>query len=380
MTDRIWVCLLLSVALILTPLTIEAEIYKWVDDHGNVTYSNRPPQPDEGRTIAPETAPTPPTTSAPELKPLDARPAPALHARPVPSPLKEHDAKPAPLPPAIAKTGPTKVDDLLELSGTRAQLAGLVRNLAAEIRPAPGKMSAKDDAAVDRVLARTLRHETVYALVRDAFLPQVDRTNLEATAAWLRTPLARKIVALEIASSEPGVQQRVVEYAAALKANPPTERRVELIQRLDWATGSTEISADLIAAVARGITMAVSAAGPAEQRLRPGQIEDRVAQVRSRVNNGLREVQTASTMYAYRGLTDDELAAYVLFSGSEAGRWYNAAIRKAMGSALSRAVEQTASELVRTVPLDRWAQAAAPPQPGIAPAQPGVAPARPGVK
>jgi Domain of unknown function (DUF4124) len=393
MTDRIWVCLLLSVALSLTPLTIDAEIYKWVDDKGNVTYSNRPPQPDEGRTIAPEGAPKPEAAPmpgiapAPELKPLSVSPAPALDAGPVPSPLKEHDAKPAPLPPAIARTGPTKVDDLLELSGSRAQLAGLVRSLATEIRPAPGKMSAKDEAAVDRVLARTLRHETVYALVRDAFLPQVDRTNLEATAAFLRTPLARKIVALEIASSEPGVQQRVVEYAAALKATPPTERRVELIQRLDWATGSTEISADLIAAVARGITMAVSAAGPPEQRLRPGQIEDRVAQTRARANNGLREVQTASTMYAYRDLTDDELAAYVLFSGSEAGRWYNAAIRKAMVSALSRAVEQTASELVRAVPLDRWARAAAPPQPGVAPAQPadtparpGVAPARPGVK
>src|SRR4030095_10689678 len=213
---------------------------------------------------------------------------------------------------------------------------------------------------VEKVLTRALRHETVYGLVRDAFLPHVDRANLETTAAWLRSPLGRKIVALEIATSEPGAEQKVAEYGAALKANPPTNHRIDLIQRLNWATAATEISADLIAAVARGVTVAVSAAGPAEQRLRPGQIEDRVAQVRVRANKSLRDAHTTSTLYAYRDLTDDELRAYVLFSASEAGRWYNAAMRKAMVSALGRAVEQTATEMVRAVPLERWAHAAAP--------------------
>jgi hypothetical protein len=395
MTDRTWVCLLVAVGLVLAPLTIDAGgSYKWVDEHGNVTYSDRPPQPGQGRPMAPDAAPTTDAAPAPELKTLDARPVLPLDTRAAPAP----DTRPATGPPepmkaaappaVIPRTGPTKVDDLLELSGTRAQLVGLVRTIAGEIRPAPATMSAKDLAAVDRVLARTLRAETVYALLRVALLPNIDRTNLEATAAWLRTPLARKVVALEIASAEPAAQQRVAEFVAALTSNPPTQRRAELVRHLDWATASTETSADILAAVARGITMAVSAAGPAEQRLRPGQIEDRVAQVRARANEGLREAQMASALYAYRDLTDDELAAYVLFSASEAGRWYNVAMRKALVSALNRAVEQTATELVRTVPLERWAHAAPPAQagsavptrPGAAPVQPRDTPARPGVK
>ena len=343
MTDRTAVVLLLGVALALAPATIDAGTYRSVDEQGNVTYSDRPPQPEETRAPAPEATPVP------EVKAPDARPALGPKAR---------DVKASAPPTAIARTGPTKVDELLELSGARAQLVGLLSGLAGELRPASGHMSAKDRVSVDRILRQALRHEAVYALVRDAFLLHVDRTNLEATAVWLRSPLARKIVALEIASSEPGTEQKVATYAATIKTSPPTDRRVELLQRLDWARAATEISADLVAAASRGITMAVSAAGPAEQQLRPGQIEDRVARVRARANGALREAHMASTLYAYRGLEDEELAAYVLFSASDAGRWYNSATRKAMVSALGRAVEQTAAELVRAVPLDRWARAA----------------------
>ena len=344
MTNPFKACLVLGVGLVLAPGTLDAEVYRWVDEQGNIMYSDRPPQPEEARAPAPEAA------RPQELKPPEAKSAPA----------SQRDVKVFVPPVPSARTGPTKVDELLELSGFRAQLVGLLRGIARELRSAPAKMSAKDQAAVERVLTRALRHETVYGLVRDAFLPHVDRANLETTAAWLRSPLGRKIVALEIATSEPGAEQKVTEYGAALKTNPPTNHRIELIQRLDWATASTETSADLIAAVSRGVTIAVSTAGPAEQRLRPGQIEDRVAQVRARASKSLRDAQTTSTLYACRELTDDELEAYVLFSASEAGRWYNAAMRKATVSALGPAIEQATTEMVRAVPLERWAHAATP--------------------
>jgi hypothetical protein len=279
-------------------------------------------------------------------------------------PPRARDAKaPAP-PPAIVRSGPTKVDELFELSGARVQLAGLLNRVAMDLRPPPGQMSAADMTTIDRILAQSLRHATVYGAVRDAFGPQVDRPSLEATAAWLRTPVARKIVALENASSEPSADQKVVDFAAAVKANPPPARRLELLQRLDWVTGANETSADLVAAIARGLASAVSAAGPPETRLRPGQLDERAAQVRARAYESLREVRTMSMLYTYQTLEDAELSEYVRFSGSDAGRWYNTAMRKALVGAIGKVVEQTAAELVRAVPLERWARAAMPaPQP-----------------
>ena len=346
MTSRLKSCLLLlSVVVALAPGTISAGSYKWVDEKGNVTYSDRPPQSAD----SPATAPV---VAVPlDLKNLDARPVP---------PLQEQDVKKYLPAAAIPRSGPTRIDDLLELSGVRAQLVGLVRGLAKELRPAPGIMSAKEQASIDRVLSKSLRHEMVYGLLREAFIPQVDRTSLEATAAWLRSPLGRRITMLEVSTSDPSFEQKVADYAAELKANRPSDRRVELIWRLDWVMGSSESAADLYVTLSRGVAKAVSAAGPPERRLRPGQIEEQVAEIRARVRGPLSAMHHSATLYAYRDLTDDELTAYVVFSSSDAGRWYNLAMHKAMASALGRTVDQTAAELVRAVPVERWARVAQP--------------------
>jgi uncharacterized protein DUF4124 len=367
MTDRRRSVPLLIGALVLVAAHGEAETYRWVDEQGNVTYSNRPPQQREMETPTQERGPAPeakapaakaPEVRTPEIKAPEIRPAlETKGADTKPAESKPRDTKLSVPPTPIPKTGPTKVDELLELAGVRAQLVGIISRVAADLRPPPAQMSAADRAAIDRVLAQSLRHEAVYAAVREAFGPQVDRPSLEATAAWLRTSVARKIVALETASSEPESEQKVAEYAAALKTNPSPPRRLELLQQLDWVTGAHETSADLVAAIARGLSSAVSAAGPPQRRLRPGQIEDRAAQVRARANESLREVRTMSMLYTYQTLNDDELSEYVRFSGSEAGRWYNTAMRKSLVAAFGKAVEQTAAELVRAVPLERWARA-----------------------
>jgi hypothetical protein len=393
MTERLGPALVLGAALLLaSPARAAAGTYRWVDEQGNVMYSDRPAQPREIRTPAPEAKPAleprgsewrapelkapeaakplevrTPEVAKPDVQPLDpatpdATPKPETRMAPVPAgleaPRRPRDAK-ATIPPAASpKPAPTKIDELLELSGARAQLVGLVARVSADLRPQPGQMSTADMATIDRILAQSLRNETVYGAVRDAFLRQVDRPSLEATAAWLRTPVGRKIIGLEIASSQPGAEQKVAEYAAIVKTNPPAAKRLELLQRLDWATGANETSADLVAAIARGLSAAVSAAGPAESRLRPGQIEDRAAHARARATETLREVRTMSMLYTYQTLEDDELSEYVRFSGTDAGRWYNTAMRKSLVGAIGKAVEQTAYELVRAVPLERWARAA----------------------
>ena len=338
MTERLGSVLLGLAVLGLAASPGAAGTYRWVDEQGNISYSDRPPQ-----------------AKPPELK----APASDVQAAPKPGDAKATvSSSPAP------KAAPTKVDELLDLSGARAQLGALVAHVGADLRPPPGQMSAADMATIDRIIAHSLRQEVVYGAVRDAFLPQVDRPSLEATAAWLRTRVGRKIIALEIASSQPDAEQKVAEYAAAVKVNPPSARRLELLQRLDWVTGANETSADLVAAIARGLSAAVSAAGPPESRLRPGQIDDRAAQIRARATETLREVRTMAMLYTYQGLQDDELSEYVRFSGTDAGRWYNSAMRKALIGAIGKAVEQTTASLVRAVPMERWARAAMPaPQP-----------------
>ena len=119
--------LLLGVAVLLDPGTISAGSYKWVDEKGNVTYSDRPPQSAD----SPATAPA-------EVVPLNLKNLEVVKPAP---PVQEQDYKKY-LPPAVVpRSGPTRVDDLLELTGVRAHLVGLARGIAKELRPAPGIMA-----------------------------------------------------------------------------------------------------------------------------------------------------------------------------------------------------------------------------------------------
>ena len=106
MTDRIVPVLTLIAALALLPAPGGAETYRWVDDQGNVTYSDRPPQPREpGAATAPD--PRASELRSPEVKAPDPTP-------------RSRDAKATVPPTPIPRAGPTKLDELLELSRSDA--------------------------------------------------------------------------------------------------------------------------------------------------------------------------------------------------------------------------------------------------------------------
>src|SRR5438093_12184038 len=124
MTERMALVALLIGALILVAASSDAETYRWVDEGGNVTYSNRPPQPREIRTPATDAMPTPdvkaPEVRAPEVKTSDVK-APSETKAPE-TKVSELRGREIPTQPPIPRTGPTKIDELLELAGVRAQV------------------------------------------------------------------------------------------------------------------------------------------------------------------------------------------------------------------------------------------------------------------
>ena len=92
MTDRLGPVLLLGAALVFVPGASGAETYRWVDDQGNVTYSNRPPQPREVVTPTPEAKPAT-DVKTPEVKAPDVR-TPEVRAPEMKAPeTKASDAK-----------------------------------------------------------------------------------------------------------------------------------------------------------------------------------------------------------------------------------------------------------------------------------------------
>jgi hypothetical protein len=296
-------------------------------------------------------APEPlPVVTATDGPPADAAGGEATASAPTASaPLPQSDV--------VASTTPATVEEILELSGLRPQLPNLVRSIGAEYLPRPGQLSERDGGRVAQIVTRQFAPQPIYAAMRDEFGRRVETRHLTAMAAWFRLPLARKITALEIDASKPERAAKITAFAAGLKASPPTPSRLELVQRLDWVTGTSTDTTDLALTIVVSVARASAVAAPPERRTRIGVIERRVDEMRPQMATGVAENVLAQMLYVYGPLSDAELKGYVDFLASPAGRVYSQLTHAALLRAVGDAAERTATEIVRTVPPARWAAA-----------------------
>lgn len=317
--------LLAAVVVLAAGAAAAQPVYRWVDAAGNVRYSGVPP----------------PAGAADQ--------APAAS----PGPAARGDVLP------IRETAPG-ADEMLELSGIRAQLPDVMRQLASDVLRGRADLAEPDRARARAALEGAFDPARVYGLVRDAYAEHSPPERRHGAAAWLRSPAGRRIVALEREGARTPAAT-LEAFAAALRQRPPSPGRLELLERLDWVSGSAELSADLVVAVQRGLARGLATALPAERRLRPGQIDTGVAERRPHLLAPIRETLRLRLLYHFRDLSDEELREYVAFESSADGRAHGRALRRALVHALGAASERAGTELARILP--------APEEPLAAPAR-----------
>jgi len=333
---------LLAVGALVAPASA-GEVYRWIDG-ASVVYSDQPPQDGVVTTAMPAPEPLPVVT-APDVAPAEPTAASATASAP---PLQND---------VVISAAPATVDEILELSGVRPQLPNLVRSIGAGYLPAPGQLSERDGGRVAQIIARQFASQPIYAAMRDDVASRVEARHLATMAAWFRSPLARKISALEIDASKPESAEKIVAFAAGLKASPPTPARLELVQRLDWVTGTSHDTTDLTLVIVASVARASATAAPADRRARIGVIERRVEEMRPQMTAGVANNVLAQMLYVYGPLSDAELKAYVDFLGSPAGRAYSQLTHAALLRAVGDAADRTATQIARAVPPARWAAA-----------------------
>jgi len=326
MTRITWALLLvLGAGLLVGGAPADAATYRWVDENGVVTYSDRPPQP--------RAAPPAPDTPAADT------PAPDAAA------------------PGVVAGERAAVDALLDISGLKRQLAAITTRIRNEFHQQHGQLTAQDFAQAEQIAARHVRTESVYGLIAAGVGKRADATKLEAALAWYRSPLGRRITEIEVAFSvSRSVERELERYVGRLQARPPERERVALVARLDAAGRATETSLDVSMAIIRSLASAVDPYLPAERRLGPSQLESRIREVRAQAFEQVRRVSLVMMLFLYRDVPDADLARYVRFAESEAGQWYVSAVSRAFVDAVGAVARGAATDLVKAVPPKRWQQ------------------------
>jgi len=307
--------LLLGVLVALAPAASAAQhVYRWVDPQGNVRYSGFPP-PAGGVTEAPAALPGPAVRQGPE-------------------PARER---------------PVGVDEMLELSGLRAQLPALMRDVVTHLVRSRADLAERERRSARTVAERAFDLARVYALLRDEYGRHGAPERRQAAAAWFRSPTGRRVVELAVEGARNTDAAALAAFTHALERRPPSPGRLELIERLDWVSGSSELSADIALAVQGGVARALARSAPREQRPRPGQIDADAQERRPRVLSAIREPTRVRLLYVYRDLTDEDLRQYIAFAGSPAARAHTRALHHALTHAVRLTAEHAATNLTGTL-------------------------------
>jgi hypothetical protein len=295
---RAILCLVGLVALAMGSLA-EAKTYRWVNDQGIVTYSDQPPQ----------------------VRPVEG----------------EREAL---------------ITEALEISGTKHALETIPAHIRAQLDVRQTPIKPEEKARVVKILGDAFRPDVLYGAVRAAFKANYDPSRMGFVIGQLRTPLFRKVAALEVAASEPGAKQDLERFAIGLQGDVPKPARVALVQRYEASMRSAELQIEMGVVAFRAVSRSLEPVLPSEKRPTAREMDSAERTLRAKQDSLVRDA-LVRWLYTFRSLTDEELGEYVAFAETDAGRWFVTTQRKGLLDAMRTAMDAAARQMAAAFPVKR---------------------------
>ena len=237
---------------------------------------------------------------------------------------------------------------LMQLSGMSAQIDEVPLMLGMTLQQQQAQLQMPDWQlqALSDALEAGFQPEPMKNDVRGHLEDRLSAGDADAAIAWLESPLGQRVTELEGRAAEPAVQQEIMQRLQSGDAADVSDDRQGLLERFDEATRASDMSVEMVIGIQHGLVSAIlqAAGAPAEQLdMALGQLEA----ARPQIATAVAAQNQATFGVIYRDLSDAEMADYVEFAESGAGRAYHEAMftgfADAMESAATRSGEAMAA-------------------------------------
>lgn len=170
--------------------------------------------------------------------------------------------------------------------------------------------------------------------VKEYFLAQGDTGTFEQVAAWIDSPIGKKISAVEAESETFESQANELLFFSRLDSAPPSAARVDKIRAIVAASGELDMFLRLLDGLARNVP------GKEMTGEEPAKVRERIERSGPVLTGELRQEAFLDALYTYRSVSDEELDDYVRFLRSDAcQRFFRLAI-EATGRAFDSFLER----------------------------------------
>jgi hypothetical protein len=221
---------------------------------------------------------------------------------------------------AEPNAGPREIYQLSDLSG-RIQLVLGYANEALAKRQA--QFTAEQFEVAKQVIRQQFAAEKLERRLLQILEERAGGDYPKGALDWLRTPLGRKIMRARIASYDPVDPAEMADFAEQRQANPPSQKRLELIERYSNSALLSSVDSMTVLFASYGVAAMVEALKPEGERLGPEALMKSMDSQRALLEPIFEETSAVTSLFAFRNLSDEEIEALVAFSESEAGQWYH---------------------------------------------------------
>ncbi|ERS10005.1 hypothetical protein Q673_14900 [Marinobacter sp. EN3] len=174
---------------------------------------------------------------------------------------------------------------------------------------------------------------------------QLTDEQLQAVSEWYQTPVARKISSAEIAASAPEAWPQIQASAPELNRKYKGAPKAEMFDRFDRAARATESAVDTTIAVQLGLATAMSALS--SESMHYEQLERRIENQRGMLRGVVGQQVYDSYLYTYDKISAQELALYLDFLESPAGKQFSQVVTSSIQQAIMEPVESIGRQISR---------------------------------
>jgi hypothetical protein len=194
--------------------------------------------------------------------------------------------------------------------------------LDAQIAMRQGTWSPEQIDVATRVIGNRLAAGTLAPRIIERLEAQPDPRFTDTVMEWLRTSEARQIHAATAATTDAEATAKFRDFMATERQLELSENRLALIERYDRAAHCSSDSFGALRLAIYGAAMMSDALAPSDARNEADSLRQFAEQKSELLEPVFEELSAVTLRFAFRGLSDADVAAFVERSESEPMQWY----------------------------------------------------------
>ena len=212
--------------------------------------------------------------------------------------------------------------ELFELSHISPQFDVVREFLGAQLVQPRATWTPEQFEVATRIVGEHLSTENLSRKILERLETQPDPQFTDTVLEWLRTPEVRQVHAAAATTTNAKAGAELKAFLAAEDRIQPSGERLALIERYDRAARRSSDSSSSLRLAIYGAGVMSDALLPSDARAGADALRQFAEQKSELLAPIFEELSAVMLQFAFRGMSDADVSAFVERSESEPGQWY----------------------------------------------------------